>query len=411
MTTAAPSGESYNQRIVVLPPSPHDAHVCRSVLDEAQIDSIFCDTLDAFCLAIEEGAGTALIAEEYLSEDGLERLRQCLRQQPPWSELPLLILLSTEEYSSTAVQRMLSLEHVTFLSRPLRIAIFVNKVHAKLRERQRQYAIRDLLIEQERNREVLHDEAQRLKMALSAGGMAAWHWTNERSIWDDALFLLLGVEPIENPSSEFFFQCVHPDDLPGLKATWKRATQGMDRYRTEFRIIRPDGHIRWLAGVGEVIRDSDHRVIGMHGLNWDVTDRIEAEQRIRSSEERLRLALGAAELQLWQWDVTTDKVYRSGEGQNSSGLVPVHAMGNLQDFLDFVHPSDRSRVRETLFDCLRTGSPYRCEYRIRRASKSHRWVMAMGHLSVQDTESGSETDWRGTGHYRTAGERGDDSPE
>ena len=221
-------------------------------------------------------------------------------------------------------------------------------------------------------------------MALMAGGMASWEWTDQKSVWEDSLFELLGIKPVDNPSTELFFQFVHPEDLPSLKTTWDRAASGQVRYQTEFRIVRQDGTVHWLAGVGEVIRNSDGVVVGMHGLNWDVTDRVEAEQRIRSSEERLRLALEAAELNLWQWDVTTDKVYWSGTQTHTSGLVPVAPIGRLEKFLEFVHPTDRQRVREALNECLRSDAPYRCEYRIRCSPSSYRWVMAMGHLSVQD---------------------------
>ena len=66
----------------MLPPSPQDAHICRKILDEAQVDSHFCDSLEAFCRALAEGAGTALVAEECLTDEGLEELKQILNSNP-----------------------------------------------------------------------------------------------------------------------------------------------------------------------------------------------------------------------------------------------------------------------------------------------------------------------------------------
>ncbi len=239
------------------------------------------------------------------------------------------------------------------------------------------YAAQMRLIESER----------RISMALKAGAMAAWEWSPEKSVWEDSLFQLLGIPRQEDPSSELFFQSVHPDDLPALKSVWKQATEKGDNYETEFRIIRPDGKVIWLAAVGTIIRDEHQNITRIHGLNWDITDKKESERRILASEERLRLALSAAELKLWQWHVNADKFYRSGELGKQSGLESAKPIGGLTEFLDLVHPDERSHVEQTLRHSLETGTPYRCEYRIRRSSKDYRWVMSLAHLSIKDSDS------------------------
>ncbi|WP_372726135.1 PAS domain-containing protein, partial [Novipirellula sp.] len=239
------------------------------------------------------------------------------------------------------------------------------------------YAAQMRLIENER----------RISMALKAGAMSAWEWSEERSVWEESLFQLLGIPWQENPSSELFFQSVHPDDLPSLKSVWKQATENGDNYETEFRIIRPDGQVIWLASVGTILRDEQGKITRIHGLNWDVTAAKESERRILASEERLRLALSAAELKLWQWHVNADQFYRSGELSKQSGIESAQPIGGLAEFLDLVHPDDRDHVEQTLRQSLEEGTPYRCEYRIRRSSKAYRWVMSLAHLSIKDSDS------------------------
>jgi PAS domain S-box-containing protein len=133
--------------------------------------------------------------------------------------------------------------------------------------------------------QMLAAKARRTAMALRAGGMAAWEWTPTESIWTEGVFELLGISAEQTPSTELFFASVHPDDLPGLEEAWQLAITGMRPYDHEFRIVRPNGKIRWLKGVGEVERDAEGRVKTIYGLNWDVTQSKRAELREKRAAE------------------------------------------------------------------------------------------------------------------------------
>lgn len=131
---------------------------------------------------------------------------------------------------------------------------------------------------------------RRLEMALRAGGMAAWEWTPAKSIWMPELHDLLGIDRNEEASVELFFSMVHLEDIDALKQAWTAAIEKSDTYDAEFRIIRPDGEIRWLNGLGEVVRDQAGKVVRMYGVNWDSTqERLQADA-LRQSERRAQLA-------------------------------------------------------------------------------------------------------------------------
>lgn len=137
--------------------------------------------------------------------------------------------------------------------------------------------------------EQLAETNERLAMALQAGGLAAWEWLGEVSVWQPELYDLLGIDRSLTASTELFFQSVHPEDLPGLKESWESATTGDHDYDHEFRIIRPNGEVRWLVGQGMMVRDEDGNVERIYGLNWDITNQ-------KSTEEALRSALRDYEL-------------------------------------------------------------------------------------------------------------------
>ncbi len=149
--------------------------------------------------------------------------------------------------------------------------------------------IRDVSDRKEKEREDA-DRERRLAMALKAGGMAVWEWTDQASLWSEELYELLGLSHETTASPETLFNCVHPDDLQGLQDAWQKATCGIEPYHHEFRIVLPNGEIRWLAGVGEFVRKDDE-VSQIFGLNWDITQERNAELAVRESESFLRRTL------------------------------------------------------------------------------------------------------------------------
>ncbi|WP_182868260.1 PAS domain S-box protein [Stieleria mannarensis] len=131
---------------------------------------------------------------------------------------------------------------------------------------------------------------RRMEMALRAGGMAAWEWSPTKSIWTRELYELLGIDSAQPASSELFFSLVHPEDVDALRQAWQNAIDGVAPYDSEFRIIRPDGEIRWVAGVGETVCDDSGRVVSMYGVNWDATQEHLQADAMRESERRAREA-------------------------------------------------------------------------------------------------------------------------
>ncbi|KLU07342.1 Chemotaxis protein methyltransferase CheR [Rhodopirellula islandica] len=132
----------------------------------------------------------------------------------------------------------------------------------------------------------MKNASRRMQMALRAGGMAAWEWTPTKSYWTKELYELLGVSADQQASSELLFSLVHPDDTEGLKQHWRDAIQGKHDYEFEFRIQRPDGELRWITGMGEIVRSKSGQVTRMHGVNWDSTQEHVQAETLRESERR-----------------------------------------------------------------------------------------------------------------------------
>ncbi|PAY17549.1 hypothetical protein CKO51_21035 [Rhodopirellula sp. SM50] len=227
-----------------------------------------------------------------------------------------------------------------------------------------------------RAQQQLVENERRVSMALRAGRMAAWEWTPEKSHWDPKLFELLGKPSIADPSPEYLFECVHPDDLWMLRSSWQRAIDGEDDYDVEFRVRLPDGRIRWLAAVGTVIHSPDGSVAAMHGLSWDITEQKESQQRIRDSEQRFRNMANAAPAMIWVSDQNHLCTFLSQRWCDFTGQT--EREGLAMGWLEAVHPDDRPSTRQAFLAAVDRHEPFELDFRLRTAGNNYRWAIDAG---------------------------------
>jgi signal transduction histidine kinase len=136
------------ERLLVLAPTGRDAALCRDVLADAGVACVLCPDLPAVCRELADGAGALLLPEEALTGDGAAGLATVLAAQPPWSDLPVLVLTRGGADSPLAAQALAALGNVMLVERPVRVAALVSAVRVALRARRRQYQIREHLAEQ-----------------------------------------------------------------------------------------------------------------------------------------------------------------------------------------------------------------------------------------------------------------------
>jgi PAS domain S-box-containing protein len=146
----------------------------------------------------------------------------------------------------------------------------------------------------------LRDSEERLRRALDAARMGVWFWSVESNTltWDDNLRRLYALEPGQPIASyDDFLSRVHPDDQDMVHNKVQQALEGGAGLDYEFRIVLPDGRVRWIADQGEIRRDQAGRPVSLTGICTDVTDRKVAEERLRQAhrmESIGRLAGGVA---------------------------------------------------------------------------------------------------------------------
>ncbi|MBC2607163.1 PAS domain S-box protein [Pelagicoccus albus] len=138
----------------------------------------------------------------------------------------------------------------------------------------------------------MKETSERLSLAVAAGGIGIWELrlSTGTVIFDDQMFKLYGIEKESFEGRvEEWSNTLHPDDLPQALQALEDGKNGVCDINTRFRIIRPDGKIRYLRAMSVLDRDSQGRPVRLVGTNWDVTDNFEQEEAL------LRLAEQAEE--------------------------------------------------------------------------------------------------------------------
>ncbi|CAG5067434.1 Sensor histidine kinase RcsC [Dyadobacter sp. CECT 9623] len=211
--------------------------------------------------------------------------------------------------------------------------------------------------------EALADSDRRLRLAIDATELATWEWnlTTDEVVWNAQHFKLLGMEVEDHPMpSSAFFNRIHKDDQSRVVAEIRRAIEENGLYDSDLRIVRQnDGTIRWMSGYGRVTGIADGEPFRMSGVMFDITDRKQAEESLRRSDQRQRAILESAkDYAILTLDTDRNVTSWNNGAEQILGFTEAEMIGRSGDIV-FV-PEDRAEHAPELevAKALRTG---RCE--------------------------------------------------
>ena len=124
--------------------------------------------------------------------------------------------------------------------------------------------------------ETLRESEERLRLALDAGRMGSWEWQigSHRVTWSPGLEAIHGLEPGSFEGTfEAYQSDIHPEDREYVLDSLRKTLQEGKEHRIEYRIVLPDGTVRWVEGRGNLIRSEDGRPSRMVGVCMDIDER------------------------------------------------------------------------------------------------------------------------------------------
>jgi len=228
----------------------------------------------------------------------------------------------------------------------------------------------------------LRESEARINLAANAANLGLWVW----NLRDDEFWVtekwrrLFGFAESEPVDTGQLLQVVHPEDRERMKQRVQYVLEqdGVDR-ESEYRVTRPDGSTRWIAGYGGVELDERGELAFARGVSRDITERKTAEEELRETQQRMELAASAAKLGMWMWDIVHDEIWLMDKGRGLFGFGASEKL-DFDRFRRVLHPEDRESVLSAVENSLRTGAEYECEYRVVLPNGQIRWLAARGHV-------------------------------
>ncbi len=227
----------------------------------------------------------------------------------------------------------------------------------------------------------LRESEASTRLALEAAQMGSFDWDvkSGRITWSKWHEQHWGFKPGEYDGSyEMFMSRVHPEDRSAMEAEIHRSRDAHSSFQLEFRVVWPDGSLHWMQGMGEFRYDSESRPVRMYGTVMEITERRLTQQVLLESEMRRSLALSAAEMGTWEWELSSGNLTWSESTERMWGFRPKEFSGRMEDFTSRIHPDDLPHIWKEGEAAQREDRTAQVEFRVIRPDGSLRWVASKG---------------------------------
>lgn len=272
------------ERVLVLAPTSADRILSQTLLTEAGFDSYACCSLEELTEQMKQCVGAVVLTDDALARPNVEDLVKTLRDQPAWSDIPVLILSSTGEDSSAVRWKFEHFGNVTILERPVRVTTLVSAIRAALRARRRQYELRDKIESLQRSEKNLSDFFENAAVGL--------HWASPEGIIqrvNQTELKLLGYsreEFVGRHIREFHVEPKVADEL------FQRLHAGDSVAEHECQLRCKDGSIRHVL-ISANVHWENGKFLHTRCFTRDITRRVHAEELLQQRERLLRLVIDA----------------------------------------------------------------------------------------------------------------------
>jgi PAS domain S-box-containing protein len=278
-------------RILILAPSGRDADLISAALTTEGVSCYVCKTVSQVVAELGVGAASAVIGEEALGQGEIRSLASALQNQPPWSDLPIIVMTGGGEPNRASrhlVDMRSPLGNVTLQERPLRTVTLVSTVQSALRARAKQYDVRDRLAELHSREEALRRaEEQFRQLANAMPQLALIADADGRILWfNDGWYHYTG-KSFEQLSGSGWQSLHDPNILPDVLNSWQDCIRRGVPFEMEFPLLGADGRFRWFLTRVTPVRDDQGKIGRWLGTSTDIHTQREAREMLRSNKERL----------------------------------------------------------------------------------------------------------------------------
>jgi PAS domain S-box-containing protein len=344
-------------QVLMVEDNPGDARLLQLTLSEvtsAKFDLTCVDLLSSAMKSLSEQPFDAVLLDLSLPDSqGFDTFTKLHKRFP---EVPIVVLsgLSDETLALRAVQEG---------AQDYLVKGQVNG--ADLISRSLRYAI-----ERKRTQEALQESEERFRSAFDSAaiGMALVSLDGYWLQVNRALCEIIGYSEQELLATGCL-QVTHPDDR---EKTWENMQQmlskGVRARQLEKRYLHKLGHVVWVLLNISLVRNAPGEPLYFVNQIQDITIAKHQEEELKKSEEQLRLAVEAAQIEAWDWDIAASHINQSQH--KTTGLPP----GSPDIVLDAIHPEDREYVYQAIRQAIAGEIEYEVEFRVIWPDGTLHWI-------------------------------------
>lgn len=219
------------------------------------------------------------------------------------------------------------------------------------------------------------------RLTLALGGttlVGTWDWDvlNDVVTADERFARLYNLDPLRAALGieiARFLDAIHPEDRESVAQSITEVLASGKEYRAEYRLVDPDGGVRWVVASGRPRMGENGKAVRFPGVVMDITDQKEVAQALADSETRFRTLADTMPQMVWSTRPDGYHDYYNARWYEFTG-TPIGSTDG-EGWNGMFHPDDQERSRTVWRLSLATGEPYRIEYRLRHHSGQYRWVL------------------------------------
>ena len=221
----------------------------------------------------------------------------------------------------------------------------------------------------------LRESERRLSLALRAAQLGVWdcHLKKDEAVLSPKYREVYHRDPLTRAE---WLTLVHPDDREQVVAVARESLSSTHQWDAEFRVLLPDGGIRWVHSSATVLVDEAEQPVRMVGVSHDVTERKQAEAALRESEERFRNMADTAPVMIWVTGPDKLFTFVNKTWLDFTGRTMDQEMDD--GWAEGVHPHDLERCLAMYTSSFDARRGFRMEYRLRRFDGEYRWLLNTG---------------------------------
>jgi PAS domain S-box-containing protein len=221
----------------------------------------------------------------------------------------------------------------------------------------------------------LANSEHRFKAALLATTGIFWTFSRDgRAVGEQTSWSAFTGQSSDELQEMGWLEAIHPEDAASTLEAWRRALATHDEMITVQRVRRRDGEYRTFSVHAVPVTDERGEVIEWVGSHTDITEQRAAEERVRDSMRRLELALDAASVGMWDWELDTGRMTWTRQAHLITGVAVPDFGGRAEEFFGRMLPPDIDHAEICRRDALLPDALPQSELQIRRPDGTLRWI-------------------------------------